>query len=152
MMGPEAMGVANANLVWSDDKVCRNFLCGTCPHALFTNTVCTSVYLIPFKTDMFFFARKWISVHVPNPTQSASRPSTLPQRKPTPTILSSIVSRWNTNQTSSRLWMSVIGEFALRTAGWRRRQRRTRRRRTWCVSFCYVDEQNFNLSSLSPGR
>ncbi|KAK0450981.1 hypothetical protein EV421DRAFT_1888740 [Armillaria borealis] len=38
MMGPEAMGVANANLVWSDDKVCRNFLCGTCPHALFTNT------------------------------------------------------------------------------------------------------------------
>jgi len=38
MMGPEAMGVANANLVWSDEKVCRNFLCGTCPHALFTNT------------------------------------------------------------------------------------------------------------------
>lgn len=37
-MGPEAMGVANANLVWSDDKVCRNFLCGTCPHTLFTNT------------------------------------------------------------------------------------------------------------------
>jgi len=40
-MGPEAMGVANANLVWSDEKVCRNFLCGTCPHALFTNTVST---------------------------------------------------------------------------------------------------------------
>ncbi|ESK94599.1 u1 snrnp splicing complex subunit [Moniliophthora roreri MCA 2997] len=38
MMGPEAMGVANQNLVWSDEKVCRNFLCGTCPHALFTNT------------------------------------------------------------------------------------------------------------------
>ncbi|KAI0818632.1 hypothetical protein BC629DRAFT_1463274 [Irpex lacteus] len=38
MMGPEAMGVANANLVWSDEKVCRNFLCGTCPHTLFTNT------------------------------------------------------------------------------------------------------------------
>ena len=39
MMGPEAMGVANANLQWSDDKVCKNFLCGTCPHTLFTNTV-----------------------------------------------------------------------------------------------------------------
>ncbi|EIN07259.1 small nuclear ribonucleo protein [Punctularia strigosozonata HHB-11173 SS5] len=38
MMGPEAMGVANANLHWSDEKVCRNFLCGTCPHTLFTNT------------------------------------------------------------------------------------------------------------------
>ncbi|KAI0273309.1 hypothetical protein BC834DRAFT_965864 [Gloeopeniophorella convolvens] len=38
MMGPEAMGVATANLTWSDDKVCRNFLCGTCPHTLFTNT------------------------------------------------------------------------------------------------------------------
>ena len=41
MMGPEAMGVANANLTWQDEKVCRNFLCGTCPHTLFTNTVCT---------------------------------------------------------------------------------------------------------------
>ena len=39
MMGPEAMGVSNANLHWSDEKVCRNFLCGTCPHTLFTNTV-----------------------------------------------------------------------------------------------------------------
>ncbi|KAF8308098.1 small nuclear ribonucleoprotein [Clavulina sp. PMI_390] len=38
MMGPETMGLVNANLVWSDDKVCRNFLCGTCPHTLFTNT------------------------------------------------------------------------------------------------------------------
>ncbi|KAF8911981.1 putative U1 snRNP protein [Gymnopilus junonius] len=38
MMGPEAMGVANANLQWFDEKVCKNFLCGTCPHALFTNT------------------------------------------------------------------------------------------------------------------
>ncbi|TEB26625.1 putative U1 snRNP protein [Coprinellus micaceus] len=38
MMGPEAMGVANANLRWDDEKVCRNFLCGTCPHSLFTNT------------------------------------------------------------------------------------------------------------------
>ena len=38
-MGPEAMGVANANLTWQDEKVCRNFLCGTCPHTLFTNTV-----------------------------------------------------------------------------------------------------------------
>jgi len=38
MMGPEAMGTANANLHWSDEKVCKNFLCGTCPHTLFTNT------------------------------------------------------------------------------------------------------------------
>ncbi|KAJ3557022.1 hypothetical protein NM688_g1695 [Phlebia brevispora] len=38
MMGPEAMGTANANLTWQDEKVCRNFLCGTCPHTLFTNT------------------------------------------------------------------------------------------------------------------
>ena len=44
MMGPEAMGVSNANLHWSDEKVCRNFLCGTCPHTLFTNTVS----LLPF--------------------------------------------------------------------------------------------------------
>lgn len=39
MMGPEAMGIATVNLSWPDEKVCRNFLCGTCPHTLFTNTV-----------------------------------------------------------------------------------------------------------------
>ncbi|PVF94888.1 LUC7-domain-containing protein [Serendipita vermifera] len=38
MMGPEAMGITNAHLEWWDEKVCRNFLCGTCPHTLFTNT------------------------------------------------------------------------------------------------------------------
>jgi len=38
MMGPEAMGADNAHITWDDPKVCRNFLCGTCPHALFTNT------------------------------------------------------------------------------------------------------------------
>ncbi|CCA73169.1 probable U1 snRNP protein [Serendipita indica DSM 11827] len=38
MMGPEAMGITNTHLEWYDDKVCRNFLCGTCPHTLFTNT------------------------------------------------------------------------------------------------------------------
>ncbi|KAG6895351.1 hypothetical protein C0992_001708 [Termitomyces sp. T32_za158] len=56
MMGPEAMGVANANLVWSDEKVCRNFLCGTCPHALFTNTkmdlgACPKSHTERLKTD-----------------------------------------------------------------------------------------------------
>jgi len=38
MMGPETMGLQNASLVWSDEKVCKNFLAGTCPHILFTNT------------------------------------------------------------------------------------------------------------------
>ena len=38
-MGPEAMGITTVNLSWPDEKVCRNFLCGTCPHTLFTNTV-----------------------------------------------------------------------------------------------------------------
>ncbi|KAF8503306.1 LUC7-domain-containing protein [Russula emetica] len=38
MMGPEAMGITTVNLSWPDEKVCRNFLCGTCPHTLFTNT------------------------------------------------------------------------------------------------------------------
>jgi hypothetical protein len=56
-MGPEAMGVANANLVWSDEKVCRNFLCGTCPHALFTNTVSTCMSR-QSSTDPFFVLQK----------------------------------------------------------------------------------------------
>lgn len=54
-MGPEAMGVANANLTWSDEKVCRNFLCGTCPHALFTNTVRRTLLLLQCTTNMHAF-------------------------------------------------------------------------------------------------
>ncbi|PWO00277.1 LUC7-domain-containing protein [Tilletiopsis washingtonensis] len=38
LMGPEAMGTATTTLHFTDDKVCRNFLCGTCPHDLFSNT------------------------------------------------------------------------------------------------------------------
>ncbi|CDR98777.1 related to LUC7-essential protein associated with the U1 snRNP complex [Sporisorium scitamineum] len=38
LMGPEAMGTPTANLHFTDVRVCRNFLCGTCPHDLFANT------------------------------------------------------------------------------------------------------------------
>lgn len=39
MMGPEAMGIQPLNLDWWNEKVCRNFLFGTCLHTLFGNTV-----------------------------------------------------------------------------------------------------------------
>ena len=39
MMGPEAMGITQVNVDWWDPRVCRNFLCGTCPHEIFGNTV-----------------------------------------------------------------------------------------------------------------
>ena len=69
MMGPEAMGVANANLVWSDEKVCRNFLCGTCPHTLFTNTVSeTHKITYPVIADSTYVTRKWTSAHAPSHT------------------------------------------------------------------------------------
>ncbi|MCO5613975.1 hypothetical protein L7F22_068255 [Adiantum nelumboides] len=38
LMGPEAMGLTTQQLHFTDDKVCKNFLCGTCPHDLFSNT------------------------------------------------------------------------------------------------------------------
>ncbi|AGV14612.1 small nuclear ribonucleoprotein, variant [Cryptococcus neoformans var. grubii H99] len=38
MMGPEAMGIQPVNLDWWNEKVCRNFLFGTCLHTLFGNT------------------------------------------------------------------------------------------------------------------
>ncbi|ODN72764.1 hypothetical protein L202_08199 [Cryptococcus amylolentus CBS 6039] len=38
MMGPEAMGIQPLNLDWWNEKVCRNFLFGTCLHSLFGNT------------------------------------------------------------------------------------------------------------------
>lgn len=39
MMGAEAMGITQQNIDWWDEKVCRNYLFGTCPHILFGNTV-----------------------------------------------------------------------------------------------------------------
>jgi len=58
MMGPEAMGTVDANLTWDSEKVCRNFLCGTCPHALFTNTVSYFSQLAIFIDAPY--SRKWI--------------------------------------------------------------------------------------------
>lgn len=39
MMGAEAMGFKSIKLHFTDQQVCRNFLCGVCPHDLFSNTV-----------------------------------------------------------------------------------------------------------------
>jgi hypothetical protein len=39
MMGAESMGLIRVKLHFTDDKVCKNYLCGTCPHIVFTNTV-----------------------------------------------------------------------------------------------------------------
>jgi hypothetical protein len=35
-MGAEAMGGIPDHMKYSDEKVCRNHLCGLCPHELFT--------------------------------------------------------------------------------------------------------------------
>ncbi|KIO16662.1 hypothetical protein M407DRAFT_241405 [Tulasnella calospora MUT 4182] len=63
MMGPEAMGTVDANLTWDSEKVCRNFLCGTCPHALFTNTkmdlgACPKLHTERLKTEFTAFKEK----------------------------------------------------------------------------------------------
>jgi hypothetical protein len=39
MMGPEAMGFNPPNLDWWNEKVCRDYLFGTCLHDTFSNTV-----------------------------------------------------------------------------------------------------------------
>lgn len=51
LMGPEGrsvcspvMGTVDKDIHFTDPKVCRNFLCGTCPHDLFSNTVRASAY------------------------------------------------------------------------------------------------------------
>ncbi|KAI9090538.1 LUC7-domain-containing protein [Phlyctochytrium arcticum] len=38
LMGKEALGGVPDTLTFTDSGVCRNFLCGLCPHDLFTNT------------------------------------------------------------------------------------------------------------------
>ncbi|KAH7098003.1 LUC7-domain-containing protein [Auriculariales sp. MPI-PUGE-AT-0066] len=55
-MGPEAMGLTVVNFSWEDERACRNFLCGTCPHILFTNTkmdlgICPKSHTERLKTE-----------------------------------------------------------------------------------------------------
>ena len=38
------MGVQPINVDWWDPKVCKNFICGTCPHDIFGNTVSGLAY------------------------------------------------------------------------------------------------------------
>ncbi|GBB99176.1 hypothetical protein RclHR1_03440009 [Rhizophagus clarus] len=38
LMGAEALGGVPDHMKYDDEKVCRNYLCGLCPHDLFTNT------------------------------------------------------------------------------------------------------------------
>ena len=40
LMGPYRNGDTRRTIrTFSDPEVCKNFLCGLCPHTLFTNTV-----------------------------------------------------------------------------------------------------------------
>ena len=84
--------IANANLVWSDEKVCRNFLCGTCPrHALFTNTtfvellVCLNVHV----------------QHIQSPILNTSKPSILQPRTPAQMTQFSTGFRWKGSTSST---------------------------------------------------
>jgi len=66
MMGPEAMGIKAQNYDWWDERVCRNFLFGTCPHLVFGNTVsCTLIKSsLESRGSVLIMIRKWISVLV----------------------------------------------------------------------------------------
>ena len=52
MMGPEAMGLQVVNLDWWDERVCRNYLFGTCPHLIFGNTVSRLVDTRPSSSNV----------------------------------------------------------------------------------------------------
>ncbi|POW02638.1 hypothetical protein PSHT_12024 [Puccinia striiformis] len=49
LMGAEAMGIIQVDLKFTDPKVCRSYLCGACPHDLFTNTV---QFIFPLHTPL----------------------------------------------------------------------------------------------------
>lgn len=71
MMGPEAMGYTPVNVDWWSEKVCRNFLFGTCPHLIFTNTVCRQRLLFAKEALTRIPVRKWISARAPSCTAIA---------------------------------------------------------------------------------
>src|SRR5258708_31952134 len=135
MMGPEAMGIANANLRWSDEKVCRNFLCGTCPHTLFTNTVSVRVPEYGILLIECSFHRKWTLVPVPSHILSDSKPNFWRQKRPPLKIQFSIGFRWNTRLIYLPSLMNAIVGFGRLTGGWRRRLKRMQRLQTWLL-FC----------------
>jgi len=56
LMGAEALGGVPFDTKHDDPKVCRNYLCGLCPHTLFTNTKmdlgpCQKIHSDKLKTD-----------------------------------------------------------------------------------------------------
>ncbi|RIB21179.1 hypothetical protein C2G38_1962845 [Gigaspora rosea] len=55
-MGAEALGGVPDHMRYDDEKVCRNYLCGLCPHDLFTNTkmdlgACPKIHSERLKTE-----------------------------------------------------------------------------------------------------
>ena len=66
LMGAEAMGTLPEDTKFTDAKVCRNFLCGMCPHDLFTNTVgCGGAYTKIWSLPMYLChcrERIWVNV------------------------------------------------------------------------------------------
>lgn len=56
------MGIVTVKLHYTDAKVCKNYLCGTCPHIVFTNTV--SAYLPVASELMVSFPRARIRDHL----------------------------------------------------------------------------------------
>ena len=60
-MGAEAMGHVVVKLDWWNEKVCRNFLFGTCPHLIFGNTVSTPLSHWRFRALLTADFRGWTS-------------------------------------------------------------------------------------------
>ncbi|KAH7086666.1 hypothetical protein BKA62DRAFT_777876 [Auriculariales sp. MPI-PUGE-AT-0066] len=110
-MGPEAMGLTVVNFSWEDERACRNFLCGTCPHILFTNTkmdlgICPKSHTERLKTE-------YLAAVAANPND----PQVIAvQREHEQNIFPSST--------------SATAAFALHTVVSKRRPRRTPRRQT----------------------
>jgi len=70
-MGSQALGIPDDNLDFRDPNICRSFLCGCCPHDLFTNTKmdigpCSKQHVEKLKKEYEKsdqdYSREWFSV------------------------------------------------------------------------------------------
>lgn len=134
MMGPEAMGVTVIKLDWWDDRVCRNYLFGTCPHLIFGNTVRLSTFFSSQISGKPLTRRKWTWDHAPRLTRRRfSRNSKITKRR-TRMIRESTLSDKGTKLPCSVSSMTAIGGSEPVNVNSRKHPRRTERLSIWYAS------------------
>lgn len=134
------MGVTVIKLDWWDDRVCRNFLFGTCPHLIFGNTVRAAILssTLPFPFLLLYMRetlrdRKWTWAIVPRRTRKRSSRNFKNTKRRTRMIHESTHLDKDMKLPCLDSWMIAIEGLGLVNVNLKRRLKRIERRSIWYV-------------------